>query len=132
MMKPVPVPTNETAAFWEACAREELLIQHCRSCDKLQFYPRAHCVHCKSQDLDWQQASSRGTIASYTIVHRAPIAEFGVDCPYVIALVDLEEGIRMMMNVIGCDPESIAIGSAVRVVFERRGEASFLPQATLA
>jgi len=126
--KPVPRATAETAPFWEGCRRGELLFQRCRACGHAQFYPRVLCAVCSAAELDWERSSMRGTIHSYTVVQRAPSEAFKPDVPYVLALVDLQEGFRMMLNVIETEPDSLRIGQAVRVVFEARGE-TMLPQA---
>jgi uncharacterized OB-fold protein len=126
--KPVPVPTAETRPFWEGCRRGELLYQYCRACGRAQFYPRALCAGCQGGGLEWRCSSGRGSIHSFTVVHRAPSEAFKTEVPYALALVDLEEGFRMMLNVRGADPESLRIGQPVRIVFEPRGKL-MLPQA---
>jgi uncharacterized protein len=131
MPKPVPVPNAETRPFWEACARGELLYQRCVSCGRAQFYPRAHCAHCHSGGLEWRRSLGVGAVYSHTTVHRAPTPAFKPMVPYVIALVDLDEGFRMMMNVLDCEPSKVAIGTRVRVVF-RESDGALLPQAVLA
>ncbi len=131
--KPAPVPNQETAAFWEACNRGELLIQECAACGARQFYPRSLCKACHAPDPAWIAASGRGSVHTFTIVNRAPLPAFRADAPYVLALVDLAEGPRMMMNVIGCDPAEVRIGMPVRIVFEDRdagGARQAIPQAT--
>lgn len=131
MDKPIPRPTAETAPFWEGCRRGELLYQRCRACGHAQFYPRSLCAACSATDLEWLPSSKRGTIHSFTVVQRAPTEAFKADVPYVLALVDLEEGFRMMLNVLGASPDQVRIGQPVRIVFEARGEER-LPQAEVA
>ena len=128
MAKAVPVPNAETRPFWEACARGELLYQFCAVCACAQFYPRAHCARCQGKSLEWRRSTGEGAVYSHTTVHRAPTPAFKELVPYVIALVDLDEGFRMMMNVLDCDPGRVAIGSRVRVVF-RESAGATLPQA---
>ena len=128
MEKPIPKPTMETAPFWEGCARGELLFQKCRACGHVQFYPRSRCTGCHGQELTWEQSAGRGTIQTFTHVHRAPSEAFKPDVPYVLALVDLDEGFRMMLNVVNSNPDSLVIGTPVRIVFEPRGD-QMLPQA---
>ena len=127
-IKPAPPVTAETRLFWARCAEGVLAYQRCTSCGRAQFYPRAVCTRCQSDDLAWEEASGRGTIYSFTVVHRAPTPAFRPDVPYVIALVDLEEGVRIMANLLGAPPEAVAIGMAVRVVFEARGDGVLIPQ----
>jgi uncharacterized OB-fold protein len=120
--KPVPTPNADTRPFWDACNREELIYQYCRACDRAQFYPRAMCTACHGHDLEWRTSSGRGTVCTFTVNHRPPNVAFQDDVPYAIALVDLDEGFRMMMNVLDCDPDSVHIGMRVAVTFESRGE----------
>jgi uncharacterized OB-fold protein len=131
MSKPVPIPTTDTAAFWDGCRREELLYQQCTRCRHVQFYPRPFCTACQSGELAWRQSAKRGVIHSFTVMHRPANRAFDGDVPYVIALVDLDEGFRMMMNVIGANARAAAIGARVRIVFENRGAEHKLPQAVL-
>jgi hypothetical protein len=125
--KPVPVPTAETLPYWEGCREGVLRYQFCTACRRPQFYPRVRCAGCGGAGLEWRVSRGLGTVHAVTVVHRAPQPAFGADVPYAIALVDLDEGFRMMGNVVGGDPQAVAIGDRVRVTFERRGEAA-LPQ----
>lgn len=127
--KPVPVTDRDNESFWNRVNQGQFTFQRCRGCRRPQFYARSLCSHCKAADLAWESASGRGTIASFSIVHRAPLEAFQADVPYVLALVDLEEGIRFMCNVIRCDPNTVRIGDLVKVVFERReGSEQQIPQ----
>jgi hypothetical protein len=130
--KPAPRPNADSAPFWQACNDERLTYQQCRVCGNVQFYPRALCTGCQSHDLDWKQSSGLGTVYTYTVNQRPPTPAFQTDGGYVIALVDLDEGYRMMMNVIDCPHEDVHIGMRVRVVYEARGEdgEQKIPQAT--
>jgi len=123
--KPTPQPTPTEQPFYDACARHELVLQHCEACDHVLFYPRTHCVACQSDQLLWQPASGTGTIASYTVVRRGVSADF--EAPYVIALVDLAEGPRMMSQIIDVEPEALAVGLAVSVDFAAWSEDITLP-----
>ncbi|TNE42319.1 MAG: Zn-ribbon domain-containing OB-fold protein, partial [Alphaproteobacteria bacterium] len=120
--KPVPRPNPDSVVFWEACNDERFMIQKCNTCGKSQFYPRAICKSCHSTSLEWQTASGRGKIKTFTVVHHAPSPAFKEDLPYVLALIDLEEGVRTMMNVIDCDPADAHIGMEVEITFEMRGD----------
>ena len=114
--RPVPRPTPETAEFWAGTRRGELRIQRCRACRKAYFYPRPICPHCNSTDVDWFTASGRGRLYSYVINHRAP-PNFRDIAPYVIAVVELEEGPRMMTNVVDCEFDALEIGMPLRAVY---------------
>jgi hypothetical protein len=86
------------------------------------------CVKCEGRDLDWRDAEPKGTVYTFTIAHRAPTPAFKEDAPYVLALIDLDDGFRMMMNIVNTPHDVIAIGMPVRVVFEDR-DGQKLPQA---
>ena len=130
LQKPVPQPTADTEAFWEGCAHGELRYQQCGACGQVQFYPRPMCTGCQSTNVHWRVSAGRGSLHSYTIVHRPPTPAFKADVPYVIALVDLVEGFRMMMNVRDCDHAALHVGMPVEVFFEPIGnDDQKLPQA---
>ena len=115
MDKPYPEPDPTTQHFWDAVAAGRLDIQRCRTCGEHVFYPRGSiCPHCGSLGLDWVTASGRGVVHSFTVVHRAP-PEFAGEAPYVVALIDLEEGPRMMSRLLGVDPAGVAVGMPVEL-----------------
>ena len=128
MDKPLPPVNADTAPFWEACAEGRLLIQHCRACGGRQFYPRLVCTACGGAALDWKDVSGRGALKTWTVIRRAVSAAFEADVPYVVALIELDEGPVMMTNLVDCDPEALEIGQAVRVTFEPRGPELAVPQ----
>lgn len=130
MQKPGIRPTTETSSFWESCGRGELRYQRCVDCGKPQFPPSVVCVHCHSDQLEWHVSRGIGTVHSATVVERAPLPAFKQDVPYVIALIDLDEGFRMMMNVRTSQPYFVNIGMPITVVFEEHGDMR-LPQAIL-
>lgn len=125
MTRARPQPTEISRPYWEACARHELLLQWCHECGKPQFYPRNACVHCGGTVLEWRRASGRATVYSFTVVHRAPDEVLPV--PYVVALVQLEEGVRMMTNVVGCEPDRVAVGMPLEVTFEDLDSTTSVP-----
>lgn len=130
MSKPLPQPNAVTQHFWSGCADGRFEFQHCRSCGHRQFPPRLACTKCRGADLDWRRAGGYGTVYSFTVVHRAPLDAFKADVPYVIAIVELEEGVRAMMNVRVSDPATVAIGMPVEIFFEATAEGQPpLPQA---
>src|SRR2546426_10948445 len=110
---PVPVPPPETRPFWEAARRHELWLQRCRACGAYVFYPRAACPRCLGAELEWRRVSGRGRLHTFTGGHRGA-RNFPLPAPYVIAIVELDEGPRMMTNLVGIvpDPAKIAIGMA--------------------
>lgn len=118
MSKNRPRPTPETQPYWDACQRHELQLQRCRSCQQFQFYPRVVCTKCGHDQLDWTRASGAGKIVSFTVVRRAISAAYAAEVPYVIALIELDEGPQMMSNVVECDIDAVAIGMDVAVCFD--------------
>ncbi len=119
MEKPVPQPNGDSRPFWDGCNAGELRFQRCGACGQPQFYPRALCARCHATDLRWETSSGRGEIHSATTIHRGPTAAFK-GAPYVLALVDMDEGFRIMANVLHAD--NAEIGERVRLVFEQRGD----------
>ena len=117
--KPVPAPDRVTAPFWESARQEKLLIQHCPDCGTHQFFPQSHCRECLSDKLEWVASTGKGTVYSFTVIHRPPSSAFQQDVPYTVALVDLEEGCRMISNIVDADPEDVRVGMPVEVVFEK-------------
>ncbi|MBW2366761.1 MAG: Zn-ribbon domain-containing OB-fold protein [Deltaproteobacteria bacterium] len=125
--KPLPAIQPWSRKFWEGTKQNKLLIQECKGCSEKIFYPRKTCPECWSSDLDWSEASGRGKIYTYTVTLGGVEKKFAGDLPYVLAYVDLEEGIRMMTRIVECDPEAVAIGMDVEVVFEAVTEDITLP-----
>jgi uncharacterized OB-fold protein len=128
--KPLPKTDPVTAPFWESLKKEKIEVQRCDDCASYVFYPRALCPHCSSRRLTWTPVSGRGRIYTMTIVHKAPGAAFQADAPYVVALVELDEGCRMMTNVIDveADPSKVKIGMPVEIVYDRVTETVTLPK----
>jgi uncharacterized OB-fold protein len=116
-LRTLPVPDGDTAPYWDAAKQHRLVIQRCSDCARAIFYPRSVCPHCMSDRIAWIDASGRGTIYSYTVVHRAP-PQFTDSAPYVVALIDLAEGVRLMSNIVDCSPTAVRIGAAVEVTFD--------------
>jgi uncharacterized OB-fold protein len=118
-----PTPTPETAPYWAAATAGRLSIQRCRACGRHYFYPRSFCPRCQSDDVEWTDVSGRGRLISYVINYR-PFPPTGHDAPQVIALVELEEGVRMLTNIVGspAEPESLPLDAPVSVAFEPRGD----------
>ena len=121
--RPLPQATPETAEFWAGAQRGELRIQRCKSCRTAYFFPRPFCPNCSSRDVEWFTASGRGRLYSYVIVHRGAMG-FQDAVPYVIAVVELEEGPRMMTNIIGVEPipEKLPIDLPVEVTWEKQDD----------
>lgn len=125
MERNFPPPSALSDAFYAGCREGRLLLQQCGDCKGWQFYPRILCSHCGSRTLHWRPASGRGRIATFTVVRQAVSPAY--DAPYVVALVDLDEGPRMMSHIVGCDPESVRVGEAVGVQFEDWSDTLSMP-----
>jgi uncharacterized OB-fold protein len=125
--KLAPRSTADTEEFWTFAAQGQLMLRHCKSCGNRMYYPRILCTQCMSTDLDWVEASGRAIVHAFTLIHRAPTPAFRGDVPYPLAIVELEEGPRMMSNIVDCDNEAIIIGMRLELTFEPRGGAA-LPQ----
>lgn len=127
--KPLPVPTPETRRYWEGTKRHELWIMRCNDCEQPYFYPRSICPHCFSRNTDWMQASGRGKLETFVINHRAPRG-FENEVPYVIAVVTLEEGPRMMTNLVDieADPAKIKCDMPLEVVYDDVTDEITLPK----
>lgn len=116
--KPLPEPNETTRPFWEGTRSHQLRIQRCRDCRKYIFYPRAVCPFCLSEHLDWIVASGKGKVYSYTVVRRAMHPAFQEDVPYVLAIVELEEGPRLTTNIIGVPPDEVRVDMPVRAAYD--------------
>ena len=115
-------PTLEDAPFWEAAAEGRLVLPRCRSCGTVIWYPRPFCPECRTTSgVEWISASGRGTVYSFTVSHRG-MGPYSQHAPYVVAYVELEEGPRVLTNIVGADLDALRIGDAVEVVFQPAGD----------
>ena len=126
--KPIPRPSVDTQRFWDGCKQHELWLPYCLTCQEFFFYPRPFCPRCFGWELEWRQASGKGTLYTYAIQYRPQGP--GFQPPYVTAIVQLEEGVRLMCNLVEIepDPEQIRCDMPVEVVFEDVSETISLPQ----
>jgi len=115
-IKPLPKPSPVSAPFWEAARRHELKLQYCGACNAFIYYPRDRCPNCFSEGMEWRPVSGRGKVYSYTVVRRASSRAFA-DGPYVLAIVELEEGPRMTTNIVA-PPEQVRVEMPVTVCFD--------------
>jgi len=118
-----PTPTPETAPFWDAAKEDRLLIQRCRACSRHYFYPRPFCPHCASADVEWDEVSGEGRLMSYVINYR-PVPPIDAGAAQIIALVELDEGVRLLTNIVDAapEPDALPLDAPVRVAFEPRGD----------
>ncbi len=125
---PAPIVNADSKPYWDAAREDRLVIPHCRSCGHAFFMPRHLCPSCWSDDLEWKEACGRGKVHSFSVVRRASLATFATRTPYVLALIDLQEGPRMMTNIVGDNALKTRIGDAVTVCFEACEDGANLPQ----
>jgi len=121
-------PVNAlTAPYWNAAKEHRFVLPKCTACGRYHFYPRSVCPYCRSRDLTWEAASGSGEVYSFTIVHRAPSPTFAQRAPYVVAVVTLREGPRMMTRLDGVEPTAVRIGMPVSVAFDDIADSVSLP-----
>ncbi len=127
--KPLPIILPETKQYWQAAKRHELFLQKCKFCGQVIYFPRIICFKCFSDELEWFRAKGFGTIYSYTIIHyQIAHRSFEPDIPYVYAIVDLDEGARMISNIVNIDPFKVKIGMRVKVIFDDVTDAVSIPK----
>ncbi len=118
MARPLPEPDFLTAPYWESAARGVFALPRCKECGRHHFYPRDACPFCGSARIAWVPASGRGEVYSFSVVHRAPAAEFKAEVPYVLALVKTDEGPHLFTRIAGVAPDRVKIGMKVKVRIE--------------
>lgn len=114
----------EVAPFFEAAAEGRLLVKHCSACGKAHYYPRAHCPHCFFDKTEWRESAGEGTVYTYTVLRARVSAK-------IIAYVELDEGVRMLTNIIDCEPDAVAIGKRARVTFREQADGTSVPFFTI-
>ncbi|MCY0096833.1 Zn-ribbon domain-containing OB-fold protein [Hoeflea ulvae] len=129
--KPLPIIDPGTRPFWDAAREHRLSIPQCNACGKHHFYPRELCPHCHSDDLQWTDVSGQGEVYSYTIARKPAGPVFAADVPYIIAMIQLDEGPRMLTNLVVPDVEAVRIGDRVAVSFDDVTEEVTLPKFTV-
>ncbi|QDW39893.1 Zn-ribbon domain-containing OB-fold protein [Bradyrhizobium sp. KBS0727] len=122
--RPAPIPLNFSKPFWDGAKDKKLMLQYCPQSGKYQFYPRPISVYNGSRKLEWRESSGRGKIYSFSLSYKAP-PPFKDVKPYLIASVELEEGVRILTNIINCDPKSVKIDMPVRVVWVQAGTTNY-------
>jgi uncharacterized protein len=127
-----PPPSDEVAPFWEATRRSELVLPWCRACERPFWYPRAVCPRCLGDAVEWREAGGDGVVYAASVQHLPGPGRDGADGPYVVALVDLSEDVRVMGNILECAPDDVYVGMRVRVTWhplsDGRQLLQFMPQ----
>ena len=128
--KPLPIAQPESEFYWEKARQHELWLRRCDDCETAYFYPRDICPHCFSRRTSWIRSSGMGTLHAFSVVYRAPHPCFKDSVPYVAAVIELDEGVRIPSNLVDVDvdPKNIRIGMAVEVVFDDVTEEVTLPK----
>lgn len=127
MPAPAPIVNPENKPFWDATLEGRLVLPKCQSCGSINWYPRVFCPECGKFGVDWIDAAGTGTIYTFAITRRG-MGAYGKAGAYVLAYVELDEGPRIMTNIVDCDVDSINIGDKVRVVFHGTGAGAALPR----
>jgi uncharacterized OB-fold protein len=130
-----PPVTETSQPFWDATRERRLVLQWCAACDRPVWYPRDFCPSCATSPpgpgaasgLVWREASGRGVVYAFTIESRPALPKVFGEEPFVVALVELAEGPRLMANVIGCEPGAVRVGMPVQVEWEALSDGRHLP-----
>lgn len=125
--RPAPKPNEVSQPYWDGLKRGALCVQRCKDCGTLRHYPRLVCDRCYSLECDWVELCGRGTVHSYTITHHAFHPAFKDELPYVLVIVDLEEGVRAMGRWRGAPQEGVGIGMPVRFAVDAREDGWAMP-----
>jgi uncharacterized OB-fold protein len=113
----LPTPDDDTEPFWQAAREGRFLLKRCRACGRAHYYPRPFCPHCWSGQVEWEEASGRATLYTWSVVYQNDLPPWPERVPYVAAVVDLEEGPRAMTNVVDCDFDQLRPGMALHVTY---------------
>jgi uncharacterized OB-fold protein len=128
--RPLPQPiTPEARPYWEGLRQQKLMLPHCQACGHVFFYPRAVCPRCHGREIGWIQATGKGKLYAFGIAHQTIGRTFTVPPPYVLAMVELDEGPRLMSNLVNVDPtpQAVRCDLPVEVVFSKLTEEVTLP-----
>lgn len=127
---PMPMITHDSTAYWAAAREGTLLLSVCPDCERVIWYPKPLCAACGGVATEWRPASGRGTVHSYSIIAKG-VGTYANAGPYVVAIVELDEGPRMITNIVDSDLERVAVGAPVEVVFDVAGDDAALPRFVL-
>ena len=114
----MPTPTRESQPYWDGLREGKLMLQHCASCGKVRHYPRPVCPHCFSMESRWEEAPATGKIHTWTVCHHPFNFFFKAGAPYIVALVDMDGGVRINAPLRGTPAARLRIGQRVRLQFE--------------
>ena len=116
--KPRPLPTTVTQPFWDSLARERIVVQRCNACGGWVHYPRSRCSHCLSDDLTFTEVDGAAAVYTFTVARQATAAPFAYEVPQIIAIVELDAGVRFTTTLVDVAPEAVRVGMRVAPVFD--------------
>ena len=125
--RPLPETRNAGATFWSKAAEGVLVVPKCTECGRTFWHPRPRCPHCGSERVDWIRASGRGAVHTFTVVRQSGDPYFKTKVPYAVAMIDLDEGVRIMTNIVDTPLAALAVGMRVEVLFEDAGSGIAIP-----
>jgi uncharacterized OB-fold protein len=125
--RPMPTPTRESQPYWDGMREGRFMLQHCASCGKVRHYPRPVCPHCFSMESEFKEASTGGTLHAWTVCHHPFNFFFKAEAPYIVALVDMEAGVRVNAPLRGVDAAGLRLGQKMRLQFEPVSKEVTLP-----
>jgi uncharacterized OB-fold protein len=128
--KPLPRPAPESRPFWEGAKAGKLMLPRCEACGRFWFPPSERCPHCLSTNFQWRETKGEGRIYSFVVYHRVYHPAFEGDVPYVVAIVELDEGPRLLTNIVA-PPEKVRCDARVRVQFMEASPGVVLPKFAL-
>jgi uncharacterized protein len=126
--KPIPIPDERSKPFFDGAKRHQLMIQQCSSCGTVMWPVKSRCDNCLSAKVTWVQSCGKGTLYSFALMHQVYHPGFSSEVPYNIVEVDLEEGLRILSNVVGCSNNELHIGMSLEVTFEDVTDEVTLPK----
>ena len=126
--KPLPQPNPDTKPFWEGCKKHELRFEKCRNCGHVRWPPSIICPMCYSKHTEWIRASGKGKTYTFVVYHQAFHKAFENNLPYVTAIIELEEGPRLLSNIVGCNPQEVRCDMPLEVTWEDINEEFSLPK----
>ena len=116
--KPMPKPSRWTKPFWDAAKQHKLVLKKCKDCGNIDHPPYLYCTNCQSENMEWVEASGKGKLYAYAINHYMVPFPFWDDMPYVVAMIDLAEGVRMISNIVECEHDKLKNGMELEVIFD--------------
>mgnify|MGYP001483624852 FL=1 len=123
LVKPIPRPSSTTRPFWDGLNERKVQIQRCDACDSWVFYPRTRCPSCLGNQLVWHEVSGRGVLYTYTLARQPTAPHFADETPQQLAVIELDEGVRMTSTLVNVDPSDIVIGMRLRPYFDQVSDA---------